>query len=300
MEFILGLTEHEGRRTKIIINTIIIVIALYGMTRRDYVFQKTSLAEKIIIDVMAPVQSFVTNVQLGISSYFDHYITNINASKENGALKNNIESLKTEIFNYQEIVKETDRLRELIRFGSQVERKKIVAQVVSWDSADDYKVVRINRGLKDGVKLQSVVASAEGLVGYVYRLTDHFADVITILDANNRVDGIVERLRSHGIVEGYSHGRCIMKYVNRTEPIILNDIVLTAGLGNVYPKGLRIGYISRIERESYGITQHVEITPLVNFSKLEEVLVLVFEQEEHKQLEWKALEEQLNNNEIKK
>lgn len=296
----MGLTEHEGRRTKIIINTIIIVIALYGMTRRDYVFQKTSLAEKIIIDVMAPVQSFVTNVQLGISSYFDHYITNINASKENGALKNNIESLKTEIFNYQEIVKETDRLRELIRFGSQVERKKIVAQVVSWDSADDYKVVRINRGLKDGVKLQSVVASAEGLVGYVYRLTDHFADVITILDANNRVDGIVERLRSHGIVEGYSHGRCIMKYVNRTEPIILNDIVLTAGLGNVYPKGLRIGYISRIERESYGITQHVEITPLVNFSKLEEVLVLVFEQEEHKQLEWKALEEQLNNNEIKK
>jgi rod shape-determining protein MreC len=296
----LGLSEHEERRTKIIINTIILVIAFFGMTRRDYVFQKTSLAEKVIIDVMAPVQSFVTNVQLGVSSYIDHYVTNINSSKENVILKTKIETLKTEIFNYQEMVKETDRLRELISFGSQLERKKIVAQVVSWDSADDYKVVRINRGLKDGVKLQSVVTSAEGLVGYVYRLTDHFADVITILDANNRVDGIVERLRSHGIVEGYSHGRCIMKYVNRTEPIILNDIVLTAGLGNVYPKGLRIGYISRIERESYGITQHVEITPLVNFSKLEEVLVLVYEQEEHKQLEWKALEEQLNNNEIKR
>jgi rod shape-determining protein MreC len=300
VEFILGLSEHEERRTKIIINTVILVIAFYGMTRRDYVFQKTSLAEKVIIDIMAPVQSFVTNVQIGVVSYVDHYVANINASKENGMLKTKIETLKTEIFNYQEIVKETNRLRDLIRFGSQIERKKIVAQVVSWDSADDYKVVRINRGLKDGVKLQSVVASAEGLVGYVYRLTDHFADVITILDANNRVDGVVERLRSHGIVEGYSHGRCIMKYVNRTEPIILNDIVLTAGLGNVYPKGLRIGYISRIERESYGITQHVEITPLVNFSKLEEVLVLVLEQEEHKQLEWKALEEQLNTNEIKR
>jgi rod shape-determining protein MreC len=296
----LGLSEHEERRTKIIINTIILVIAFYGMTRRDYVFQKTSLAEKVIIDVMAPVQAFVTNVQMGIGSYIDHYVTNINASKENRALKNNIETLKTEVFNYQEMVKETARLHDLIRFGTQIERKKIIAQVVSWDSADDYKVVRINRGLKDGVKLQSVVTSAEGLVGYVYRLTDHFADVITILDANNRVDGVVERLRSHGIVEGYSHGRCIMKYVNRTEPIILNDIVLTAGLGNVYPKGLRIGYISRIERESYGITQHVEITPLVNFSKLEEVLVLVLEQEEHKQLEWKALEEQLNSIEIKR
>jgi rod shape-determining protein MreC len=144
-----------------------------------------------------------------------------------------------------------------------------------------------------------VVTSAEGLVGYVYRLSDHYADVLTILDANNRVDSVVERLRSHGILEGYSSGKCIMKYVNRTEPIILNDMVLTAGLGNVYPKGMKIGYISRIERESYGSTQHVEVTPLVNFSKLEEVIVLVQEEEEHKQAEWNKLDEELNKAEGK-
>ncbi|MDD4973898.1 MAG: rod shape-determining protein MreC [Bacteriovorax sp.] len=294
------LSDTEERRTKIIINSVILVIALYGMSQRDYVFQKTSIAERVIIDLMAPVQGMVTSFQRGVSSYVEHYVANLNASKENINLKGKIADLQNEMFSYQESIKESDRLRELIKYGEQIDRKKIVARVVSWDSADDYKVVRINRGLKDGVRLQSVVTSAEGLVGYVYRLTDHFADVITILDANNRVDGVVERLRSHGIVEGYSRGRCIMKYVNRTEPIILNDLVLTAGLGNVYPKGLKIGYISRIERESYGITQHVEITPLVNFSKLEEVLVLVYEQEEHKQLEWKALEEQLNNTEVKR
>lgn len=247
---------------------------------------------------MAPVQSLVTNVQEGMSSYVEHYVTNLNASKENKTLKTKIADLQNEIFSYQEAVKESDRLRALIDYGEMLERKKIVARVVSWDSADDYKVIRINKGFKHGIKLQSVVTSAEGLVGYVTRLTENFADVITILDANNRVDGVVERLRSHGVVEGYNRGRCIMKYVNRTEPIILNDIVLTAGLGNVYPKGLKIGYISRIERESYGITQHVEITPLVNFDKLEEVLVLVHEQEEHKQLEWRALDEKTNNPEV--
>jgi rod shape-determining protein MreC len=294
----LRLPDSEERRTKIVINSVILAIALYGMSQRDYVFQKTSIAERVIIDLMAPVQSLTTGVQEGISSYIEHYVANLNASKENKTLKTKISDLQNEVFSYQEAIKESDRLRELINYGDQLERKKIVARVVSWDSADDYKVVRINKGLKNGIKLQSVVTSAEGLVGYVYRLTDHFADVITILDANNRVDGVVERLRSHGIVEGYSRGRCIMKYVNRTEPIILNDTVLTAGLGNVYPKGLKIGYISRIERESYGITQHVEITPLVNFSKLEEVLVLVHEEEEHKQLEWRALDEQLNPAEV--
>lgn len=293
------LSDSEERRTKIVINSIILAISLYGMSRRDYVFQKTSVAERVIIDLMAPVQAFVTDMQEGMSSYVEHYVANLNASKENRVLKNKISDLQNEVFSYQEAVKESERLRELINYGENLERKKIVARVVSWDSADDYKVVRINKGLKHGVKIQSVVTSSEGLVGYVYRLTDNFADVITILDANNRVDSVVERLRSHGVVEGYSRGRCIMKYVNRTEPIILNDIVLTAGLGNVYPKGLKIGYISRIERESYGITQHIEITPLVNFSKLEEVLVLVHEQEEHKKLEWRALDEQLKSGEAK-
>jgi rod shape-determining protein MreC len=295
----LKLVDNEERKTKYVINGVILAIALFGMSRRDYVFQKTSLAEKIIIDLIAPVQSFVMSVERGMGSYVEDYVLNMHASKENKKLKNNILELQNEIFSFQEQIKESNRLRELIKFGEQIERKKIIARVVSWDSADDYKVVRINRGMKDGVKLQSVVTSAEGLVGYVYRLSEHYADVLTILDANNRVDSVVERLRSHGILEGYSSGKCIMKYVNRTEPIILNDIVLTAGLGNVYPKGMKIGYISRIERESYGSTQHVEVTPLVNFSKLEEVIVLVQEEEEYKQAEWNRLDEELNKNEGK-
>lgn len=293
------LVDNEERKTKFVINGVILAIALFGMSRRDYVFQKTSLAERVIIDLIAPVQSAITSFERGIASYVDDYVLNLNASKENKKLKTKIAELQNEIFSFQEQIKESNRILDLIKFGEQIERKKVIARVVSWDSADDYKVVRINRGRRDGIKLQSVVTSAEGLVGYVYRLSDHYADVLTILDANNRVDSVVERLRSHGILEGYSSGKCIMKYVNRTEPIILNDMVLTAGLGNVYPKGMKIGYISRIERESYGSTQHVEVTPLVNFSKLEEVIVLVQEEEEHKQAEWNKLDEELNKAEGK-
>ncbi len=290
----MSFTDTEGRRTKIVINCAILIVAIYSLSQRDYVFQKTSIAEKIIIDILGPVQNSITSFQRGLGNYFKHYVANVSASKENIVLKNKIFALQNEIFLNQESLKESVRLKELIQFGETLERKKILARVVSWDSSNEYKVVRINKGLKDGIKLQAAVTSAEGLVGYVYRLTDHFADVITILDPNNRVDGTVERLRSHGIVEGYKNNRCSMKYVNRTEPIILSDIVMTSGLGNVYPKGIKIGFISKIERETYGITQHIEITPFVNFSKLEEVMVLVMEQDEGKQLEWQALEQQLN------
>lgn len=293
------LSESEQQRTKVVINSIILAIALYGMSQRDYDFKQTSLAEKVIIDVMAPVQSFLSGFQTTISSYMVHYVSNINASKENETLKSQISELETEVFGFQETLKESQRLKSLLNYGVDIPRKKIVARVVSWDASDDYKVIRINKGLNHGIKLQSVVTSSEGLVGYVYRITNNYSDVITILDANNRVDGVVERIRSHGVVEGFGRNRCLMKYVNRTEPIILNDTVLTAGLGNVYPKGLKIGFISRIERESYGITQHVEITPVVNFSKLEEVLVLIQDEDDQKQQDWKTLNKQTSEEEVK-
>lgn len=247
------------------------------------------MAERFIIDMMAPAQKYLAGLQSSTSNYVEYYVANIHASKENEALKTKVAELRTEIFGYQEMAKESDRLKDLLNYGQEIPGKKVVARVISWDASDDFKVIRIDKGLNHGLKLQSAVTTAEGLVGYIYRITNNYADVITILDANNRVDAVVERVRSHGVIEGYGKNRCIMKYVSRTEPIILNDVVLTAGLGNVYPKGIKIGYISKIERESYGITQHVEITPVVKFSKLEEVLVIVQENDDPSKSVWKSL-----------
>ena len=114
-----------------------------------------------------------------------------------------------------------------------------------------------------------------GLVGYVYRLTPNYADILTILDQNNRVDSIVARTRTHGIVEGISEFKCRLKYVNRTERVEVGDEIITAGLGNIYPKGIKVGKITKIDKENYGITQSIVVTPSVNFHKLEEVVVLI-------------------------
>jgi rod shape-determining protein MreC len=65
----------------------------------------------------------------------------------------------------------------------------------------------------------SPVITDHGLVGYVYRVTDNYSDVLTILDQNNRVDVVVERTRTHGIVEGVFNFKCALKYVMRNEPV---------------------------------------------------------------------------------
>lgn len=284
------LMEAEGKKLKIFINIFVLALSLYTVSKREYNFDRMSVFEQLMIESFAPIQRLASSTQLSLGSLFDHYLANVSASKNNLVLRKKMEELESRLFTYEEIQLENVRLKDLLDFSSDIPHKKVLAQVVAWDASSDFQTLRINKGLTDGLSLQSTVVTAKGLVGYVYRLTDHFADILTILDPNNRTDVLVHRTRSHGILEGYHDGRTLMKYVTRTEPVILGDEVLTSGLGNIYPKGIPIGAVGRIERESYGITQYVEVIPGVDFSRLEEVLVLVRPNDEDRRKEWQALD----------
>lgn len=285
------LIEDKDRRQRAILNIIVLLISFVGVAKRSQTLDKTSAFENILIDSFAPIQTSVTSIRTEVSDFFDHYVANISASQKNVDLRRRVAELESQINTFEELEKENKRLKNLLQFGEGIGYKKVLAQVVAWDASSDYRVIRINKGLVDGVRLQSPVVTSQGLVGYIYRLTDHFADILTVLDNNNRVDGLVQRVRAHGIVEGFNNEKSIMKYVSRAEPIILGDIVLTSGLGNIYPKGIQVGTVSRIERESYGITQNVEITPAVDFGRLEEVIILTAENDEQKKKEWQALDQ---------
>lgn len=284
------LAETGRQKWKLIVNTLVLVLALSGVARRDLDVTRVSFFERFLIDTFGPIQEVVTDIHRSVRDFFTHYVTNVDASVENQKLRQNISELQMQLFQAEETLRENKRLKDLLAFGDQLAQKKVLAQVVSWDATSNQKVIRINKGSKDGVRLQSVVVTSDGLVGYVNRLTKHYSDILTIIDANNRVDGIISRIRSHGIVEGDSDDRAIMKFVTRTEPVELTDTVVTSGLGFIYPKGIKIGNVSKIERASYGITQYIEILPSVDFNRLEEVVVLVDSDDVLLRKEWEALD----------
>jgi rod shape-determining protein MreC len=286
----LNTLEMSSRRVKVVLHIIVLSVALYSVAVREKAVLDSSPFERMIINSVASLQQGITGVSGVILTLMEDYVGNINASKRNRHLSNKVHDLEQEIFYLDELKRENQRLKRLLKFGEEIKHQKVLARVVSWDATSEFKTLRINKGLKDGVSLQSPVVTAEGLVGYIYRLTEHFADVLTILDGNNRVDSMIQRTRTHGIIEGFQKGRCLMKYVERTATVILNDLVITAGMGNIYPKGIRVGKISRIEQENYGILQKIEITPAVNFNRLEEVAVLVSNTKKNKGLEWRVLD----------
>jgi rod shape-determining protein MreC len=85
---------------------------------------------------------------------------------------------------------------------------------------------------------------------------------------------VIQRSRVQGIMEGKIDEVCVLKYVQKNEDVEVGDIVVTSGLGRVFPKGLLVGTVSQVDRMRPGIFQYIEVNPSVDLSKLEEVLVL--------------------------
>lgn len=269
----------DTSKWKLVNNLIVVVLALWGIATHSYNIKQVSMFESFLIEAFAPIQRGTMSMKEKITYMFDHYLLIVNTSKKNEELTSKVSTLENKIFQLNEVEKENMRLKQLLQFGKEIPREKVLAQIVSWDSSNEFKVLRINKGRNHGLRNMSPVITMDGLVGYVYRLSANYADILTILDQNNRVDSIVARTRSHGIVEGIGEFQCRLKYVTRTELVEVGDEVITAGLGNVYPKGIKVGSITKIDKESYGITQSIEIEPSVNFHKLEEVVVLVEREE---------------------
>ena len=98
--------------------------------------------------------------------------------------------------------------------------------------------------------------------------------VLLLSDRNSVIAGLTQRSRDQGLIEGLGGGQLRMKYLSHIADIRVDDDVLTSGLADIFPKGLRIGVVTQVERPAGMVSQHVVVAPAVNLSKLEEVLVL--------------------------
>jgi len=266
---------QESSKTKIVSNLIVSMLAIYGISQKQFKLDQPSLFHRIVTEVISPVQEGLASSKESMSSLWENYISIVDTSKENNILKKQISRLESDLTSMEEMRKENLRLKRLLNFSDELSHQRVMARVVGWDSANEFKVIRLNKGSRHGIKTMAPVITDHGLVGYVYRVTENYSDVLTILDQNNRVDIVVERTRTHGIVEGVFNFKCALKYIMRNEAVEVGDKLITAGVGGIYPKGIKVGMITDIDKENFGMTLSVEVVPSVDFDKLEEVLVLI-------------------------
>ncbi len=162
--------------------------------------------------------------------------------------------------------------------------QKVGASVINRNPTTWYRTLTLNRGSKDGVAANDPVIGALGLIGKVVSVSPTTAEVLLILDGEGQVSALVRGSSgsgTFGIVQGtYKRGSRLTPEGNlqmllrREDDINAGDLVLTAGIGGVYPKDVPIGKVVKVQLDPTGLLKTAFIEPLVNFDMIEEAYIV--------------------------
>ncbi len=193
---------------------------------------------------------------------------------ENQQLKDQIQELHQEMEGLREAKATNFRLKSLLNVQGRGFRKAIAAAVIGNSASTWSRSLTINKGSDSGVRKGMAVVSAGGIVGQVLAVSSSSAKVLLLTDHNSGVDVIVQRTRARGIVSGSLEQDPVMKYITRNEEIHEGDRLVTSGLDGIFPKGLLVGQVSRVQKKNYGLFQDVGVQLAIDPSRIEEVLVV--------------------------
>jgi rod shape-determining protein MreC len=175
-----------------------------------------------------------------------------------------------------------ERMRALLELDKQLRQPTVAALVVGKDPSPWFQTVMVDKGMEAGVAKGDPVINAEGIVGIVVDVSAHYAKVMLITDPNSAVDAVVQDSRARGIVKGGAAGLCAFNYVQRKHEVAVDDLVVSSGMDQVFPKGLPVGRVTSIVKQDAGIFQDVILVPTVDFERLEEILILPLPQRTEK------------------
>ncbi|MBI5197846.1 MAG: rod shape-determining protein MreC, partial [Nitrospirae bacterium] len=132
----------------------------------------------------------------------------------------------------------------------------------------------LDKGEKEGVASNRVVVSPDGVVGRIVKTSPHSSRVLLISDRSSALAVMVQRNRVSGILQGGESGHLFLEYVSLDESVVVGDPVVTSGLEGIFPKGIPVGRVTRVDRKTSPLFLTIDVVPAVNVSRLEEVWIL--------------------------
>ncbi len=231
--------------------------------------------EAVVYKVFRPIENAISGLKNRVASVWYNYIYLVGVQKENLELKETLKQLRREKAALATREEENIRLKKLLDIKTRLEYPSVVAQIIGEDASGWFRTFFIDRGTDDGVFPGMSVTATEGLVGKISRSAANMAQVVLITDSALAVDCRVARTRDRGILRGALEGGCVLKHISPRANVTRGDEVITSGLDGVFPPGLPVGKISEIRLGEQGLFLEALVTPNVNFSALDQVLVIL-------------------------
>ncbi len=263
------------RRRRFIIFVALCLIALGVLTDQMRVpgNRRIGWVGVAVETAIAPLVTVLSRISDGV----DHawaFVTEIGRLRtENARLTGEVARLREENARLREGAQEAVRLRGLLGFKNQPYHT-VAARVIGRDPSHWFSTLLVDRGPADGVRRKDPVVTGDGLVGYVIETSGSWARVLLIQDPRSAVGVLVGRSRDAGVAEGQGRTVLRVKYLSRDAEIHPGDEVVTAGLGEIYPRGLPVGTVVGVARTEGDLFQEALVRPGVDLTHLEEMLIL--------------------------
>ena len=194
--------------------------------------------------------------------------------EDNTLLRKRVDELLLERAKYQEAVLENKRLKELLKLIENRQEYIAAARVLSRGIDQWAHTLVLDKGQNDGVSKDMSAVTPKGLAGKIFNATGSYSKLLLLTDINFSAAVRLQESRKEGVISGAGARRAILKYIPYEDEIKVGDIVITSGLDQLFPPGIPVGFISKIDKQGTGHFQYIEVTPYVDDSKLEEVLII--------------------------
>ncbi len=221
----------------------------------------------------AEIQRATMTTVSRVRNLWTGYVDLRSAQTENESLKRELQRLQIRLQEEHALAQRTESLRQLLELRQRSRLETVAAEIIASGPSDEFRTITIDKGSTDGLKRDMAVISPNGVIGRVNLPSGRASQVQLLIDRNAAAGALIERTRAQGIVAGQGGDTLLMEYVPSSADVKPGDLVVTSGIDAIYPKGFVIGTVQSVERGP-GIFHKITIRPAVDFSRLEEVLVV--------------------------
>ncbi|MGD0837038.1 MAG: rod shape-determining protein MreC [Polyangia bacterium] len=271
-------TGHRQKVREVVIVAAAFVVSLFLLRQSARSPEYLSPLDRGILTLVSPVQSAFATLARSLGRFAGRYVDLVHVRAENEGLRIENGRLRSELLQAKRDAAESVRYQHLLGLRDAVTAETLVARVIAIDVSPYFRVARIQLDRGEGLVQRGMpVITSEGVVGRINRTSGETSDILLAVDPRSAIDVVLPRTGGRGILKGKpgENGyRCAIEYLMQGEQARDGDVVATSGLGG-FPRDLPVGRVSKLVKNSAGLTQDIEVTPDVDFGRLSEVLVVV-------------------------
>ena len=240
---------------------------------------RVNAVDRTILELSAPIQYGTSQLAQGLSAILQEYVYLVEVKRDNDRLRAENQRLLEDNHRLASAGTENRRLRRLLQLRDELRGNLLSAQVIGKEVSPYFRVtrVRLDRGERAHVRPGMPVLSADGLVGQIRRAFSQYADVLLTADKTSAIDVVIQRNGARGMLKGTGaedNYICTLEQLSRDDDVKPGDVVVTSGLGQRFPASILVGHVKDVVKREFGLYQEATVVPAVQFSRLEEVLVL--------------------------